>query len=206
VRNDTNQLKYKFLAPIYDIMFNPILAKARKKALLSLDFKPNDKILLIGVGTGLDIPLIPKDCLVTGIDLSDDMLHKAKSKAESRNVELYKMNAESLEFVDQWFDYVVLNLILSVAENPKIVISEAIRVLKENGNILVFDKFIKGKKPGITRKLLNILTSFAGTDITRCFEEIAAGLPVSIIKDEGSLFRGNYRIMVLKKDHSFHQE
>ncbi len=199
MRNDTNQLKYKFLAPIYDYVFDPILAKARKKALLSLDFKPNDKILLIGVGTGLDIPLIPKGCSITGIDLSIEMLRKAKSKAESRNVELYKMNAESLEFVNQSFDFIVLNLILSVAENPKAVMSEAIRVLKEKGNILVFDKFIKGKKPGMARKSLNKLTSFIGTDITRCFEEIIDDLPLSIIKDESSLFRGNYRIMVIKK-------
>lgn len=199
MKNDTNIVKYKFLAPIYDLIFNPILAKARKKALWSLNFKFNDKILLIGVGTGLDIPLIPKECLITGIDLSDEMLQRAKSKAKSRNVELYKMNAENLEFADLGFDYIVLNLILSVAENPRVVMSEAVRVLKESGYILVFDKFIKGKKAGIARKLFNKLTSFAGTDITRCFEEIAAGLPVSIVKDEGSLFGGNYRIIRLQK-------
>jgi ubiquinone/menaquinone biosynthesis C-methylase UbiE len=200
MKNDTNIIKYRFLAPIYDLIFNPFLAKARKKALSVLDFKSEDKILLIGVGTGLDIPLIPKDCITTGIDLSEDMLNKAKLKAGNRrNVELVKMNAESLAFPNQRFDFVVLNLILSVVENPKKVLSEAVRVLNESGEILVFDKFIKGKRSSIGRQIINILTSSVGTDITRCFEEISADLPVKVFKDEASIFRGNYRIIVLKK-------
>jgi phosphatidylethanolamine/phosphatidyl-N-methylethanolamine N-methyltransferase len=143
MKNNTNIIKYKFLAPIYDAIFNPFLVKARKKAFGLLDFKPDAKILLVGVGTGVDFPFIPNNCLVTGIDLSEDMLKKAKSKDRDLNVELYKMNAENLEFEDRTFDFVVLSLILSVAENPKTVMAEAIRVLNHDGRILVFDKFIK---------------------------------------------------------------
>jgi phosphatidylethanolamine/phosphatidyl-N-methylethanolamine N-methyltransferase len=53
---------------------------------------------------------------------------------------------------------------------------------------------------GVARKLLNRVTSFIGTDITRRFEEIIADFPVNVIKDEGSLFRGNYRIILLEKE------
>lgn len=199
MRNDTNLIKYKYLAPLYDVIFNPFLAKARRRAFALLDFKTNDDILFIGIGTGLDLPYIPKDCFITGIDLSEEMLNKARSRMKNCNVELYKMNAEDLEFENQTFDYGVLSLILSVAENPKAVMSEAVRVLNDNGKILVFDKFVKGDKAGIIRKLLNKLTSFIGTDITRRFEDVIAELPVVIIRDEDSIFRGNYRIVLLKK-------
>lgn len=199
MRNDTNLIKYKYLAPLYDVIFNPFLAKARRRAFALLDFKTNDDILFIGIGTGLDLPYIPKDCFITGIDLSEEMLNKARSRIKNCNVELYKMNAEDLEFENQTFDYGVLSLILSVAENPKAVMSEAVRVLNDNGKILVFDKFVKGDKAGIIRKLLNKLTSFIGTDITRRFEDVIAELPVVIIRDEDSIFRGNYRIVLLEK-------
>lgn len=199
MRNETTLIKYRYMAPIYDALFNPFLVKARKKALALLEFKSKGDILITGIGTGLDLPYIPKDCFVTGIDLSEEMLNKARRKIKNGNVELFLMNAENLEFENQTFDGVVLNLILSVAGNPKAVMSEAVRVLNDDGKILVFDKFIKGEEAGIIRKLLNQLTSFIGTDITRRFEEIIAGLPVVIVRDEDSIFRGNYRIILLEK-------
>ncbi len=199
MRNETNLVKYKYLAPIYDGIVNPFFAKARKRVFALLDFKANDDILFVGIGTGLDLPYIPKDCFITGIDLSEEMLNKARYRVKNRRVELYNMNAEDLEFENQTFDYVVLSLILSVVENPKKVISEAVRVLNDNGKILVFDKFVKGEKAGVVRKFFNQLTSFFGTDITRRFEDIIAGLPLSIIQDQDSLFRGNFRIILLQK-------
>jgi phosphatidylethanolamine/phosphatidyl-N-methylethanolamine N-methyltransferase len=155
MRNETNLVKYKYLALIYDGIVNPFFAKARKRVFALLDFKANDDILFVGIGTGLDLPYIPKDCFITGIDLSEEMLNKARYRVKNRRVELYNMNAEDLEFENQTFDYVVLSLILSVVENPKKVISEAVRVLNDNGKILVFDKFVKGEKAGVVRKIFN---------------------------------------------------
>ncbi|HEX3048822.1 MAG TPA: class I SAM-dependent methyltransferase, partial [Bacillota bacterium] len=107
MKNDTNLTKYKVLAPIYDWVFNPFLKRARKKAFTLLKFNPQDDVLLVGVGTGLDLSFIPEDCSITGIDISEEMLKKARAKTGRRRVELFPMNAESLEFKDQTFDTVV---------------------------------------------------------------------------------------------------
>lgn len=200
MKNSTNITKYRLLAPIYDLFFGPFFTKERKRAIGLLNMHPGDKILLAGIGTGQDLPLLQKDCLIIGIDISDTMLDRAKEKAKNRNAKLLNMNAENLEFSDGEFDIVILNLVLSVVESPHQALSEALRVLKTDGRILVFDKFVKSKK-GITifRMLINKFTSLLATDITRYFEDITEGLPVSLIKDEPSMMNGNYRIILLKK-------
>lgn len=201
MKNLTNITKYKLLAPIYDaIMGNQLFRKARSKAFALLELKAKQQILLVGVGTGEDILLLPKDIDIAGIDISEAMLEKAREKAKGRKQVLCNMNAERLEFDDGTFDTVVLNLILSVVEDPRKAMSEALRVLKSNGRILVFDKFLAdGAKASFTRKILNVVTSMIGTDINRCLEDIVEGLPVRIIHDEPSLFAGSYRIILLQK-------
>jgi ubiquinone/menaquinone biosynthesis C-methylase UbiE len=126
MRNSTNINKYKRLAPIYDLVFSRPLGSARKKAFDLLQFSDGSKVLLIGVGTGEDFRYIPAHCMCAGIDISQPMLDKARKKAGNKSVVLYNMNAEELELVDASFDYVLLNLILSVAENPQKVIRQAI--------------------------------------------------------------------------------
>lgn len=203
MKNSTNKAKYRRLAPIYDLFFGGILRNAREKALAELELKAGDRILLVGVGTGLDIPLLPEGCHITGIDISEAMLAKAQARVGARDVQLAVMNAEQLQFADGTFDCVVLTLLLSVTENPRGALSEAIRVLRAGGTILVFDKFVrKGKEKGFVRRLLNVFTSFVATDINRCFEDIVAGLPVRTVKDDPSLFGGNYRIILLEKQAS----
>ena len=200
MNNSTNILKYKRLAPVYDFIIGPFFKKVRKRAISLINLNSKDEILMVGVGTGEDLAFIPVECIVTGIDISDAMLEKAKEKTKNRNVNLLNMNAEKLEFEDGIFDYAIFNLVLSVVENPRLAICEALRVVKDEGEILIFDKFIKRKnKASIFRKFLNKITSQIGTDINRCFEEIVEGLPISIIKDEPSVPTGNYRIVLLKK-------
>lgn len=200
MKNLTNISKYKRLAPVYDYIFRKILVNARKRAISLLNLNSNDKILMVGIGTGEDLAYIPFECDVTGIDISDAMLDKAKEKVKNRHVNLLNMNAEKLEFEDEKFDFVILNLVLSVVEDPRITMCEALRVIKDEGVILIFDKFIKNStKVSIFRKLLNKVTSFIGTDINRCFEDFTNGLRINIIEDEPAMFGGNYRIILLKK-------
>ena len=199
MKNSTNVLKYKRLAPIYDFIFGIFFVKGRKRAISLLNLEADDKVLLVGVGTGEDLAFIPMDCLITGVDISDAMLDKAREKARNRNVKLLNMDAEELGFEDGTFDFAILNLVLSVVENPRLAICESLRVVKGGGEILIFDKFIKDKgKVSIFRKLLNKATSMIGTDINRRFEEITDGLPICIVKDEPSMFNGNYRIILIK--------
>ena len=204
MKNETNIKKYRRLAPIYDLFFGAILSLGREKAFNFLDFHPGNSVLLVGVGTGEDLKYIPDPCSITGIDISDPMLDKAKRKSAGKRVKLINMNAEKLSFPNNTFDIIVLNLILSVAENPQKVMSEAQRVLKPDGRILVFDKFIhSGAKVSGLRKLINSITSSIGTDINRCFEDTLQGLPVNKLRDESLMFGGMYRAIMLENVSDF---
>ncbi|MDF2946561.1 MAG: hypothetical protein K0S51_1240 [Bacillales bacterium] len=201
MNNNSNIKKYKILSHVYDsIMGIKIFRTARKKAISLLPLKSNDEILLVGVGTGEDLQFLPENVLITGIDLSNDMLKVANKKINGKNVILLQMNAEDLEFSDKTFNCVILNLILSVAENPKDVIKEALRVLTDDGTILIFDKFLENKKqPSFFRSLLNIITRSIGTDINRNLDDILYGLPLEIIREENSILNGSYKIILIKK-------
>ncbi|KOR90251.1 class I SAM-dependent methyltransferase [Paenibacillus solani] len=199
MKNNTNVRKYKVLSPVYDLLMgNRMFRNARTKAFSLVDIKPNQQVLLVGVGTGEDLPLLPKHIEIVGIDLSDEMLEKARKKSD--HAVLMHMNAESLAFENEKFDFVILNLILSVVENPQKALQEAVRVLSPTGSILVFDKFWDdNKKPGMMRRAINKITSAIGTDINRSFEEIMMGTSLKIKHQESSVLNGNYKIIVLKK-------
>ena len=200
MKNTSNIRKYKILSKFYDSVFSKLLNRGRTKALSLLDFKENQKVLLIGVGTGLDIPLIPEYCHIMGADLSPSMLDVAKRKFKRRDADFKEMNAEVLEFIDAEFDVVILSLILSVVENPKSALEEALRVVKQDGSLLIFDKF-REEKVTFGRKLLNVITSAVGTDINRSFDDIVDGFKVIIHEDIPVMYADNYRaILVSKKE------
>ncbi|WP_255292961.1 class I SAM-dependent methyltransferase [Bacillus toyonensis] len=131
MKNHTNKLKYKGISIFYDyLMRNKLFIKARERAFSLLPLKSKQDILFVGVGTGEDFRFIPPYVNITGIDLSQDMLNKAKTKIKKNQVTLLQMNAEQLQFSDESFDIVSLNLILSVVEHPKQALTEALRVTK----------------------------------------------------------------------------
>ncbi|CAG9613027.1 2-methoxy-6-polyprenyl-1,4-benzoquinol methylase, mitochondrial [Bacillus rhizoplanae] len=200
MKNKKNQKIYKILSGFYDLfMQNRFLIKARKRAFSLVPFTENQQILLVGVGTGQDIPLLPKDTLITGIDLSEHMLTQAKRKHPYPHVTYTQMNAEHLTFPDNSFDIVILNLILSVVEHPNTALSEALRVLKEGGSIVILDKFLPEEKQlHISRKVVNFMTERIGTNINRKLSDILGTLPLIIQYEEPSFFHGNYRIVLLK--------
>ncbi len=100
MNNCWNKLIYKLWAPFYDYLFisGPFL-KARKKIFDSFEIKPKSKVLFVGVGTGADLRFIMgKDVSVTAIDLSPEMLDRAKNKYDSLNVKFMEMDAQNLTF------------------------------------------------------------------------------------------------------------
>ncbi|MCP8970023.1 methyltransferase domain-containing protein [Ectobacillus ponti] len=201
MKNESNRRKYRLLSAIYDqLMGNRWFVQARKRAFSLLPFAKGQEVLLVGVGTGQDLPLLPDGLQVTGIDLSEDMLERAREKA-GRHTVLRRMNAEQLDFADRSFAFVILNLVLSVVEQPQQALREAVRVLKPGGTILVFDKFLHdGEKPAAGRRLLNVLTAAAGTDINRRFRDISNGVEVHVTHEEASIMGGAYKILLLRRE------
>ena len=132
---------YRRYAGIYDALFGPVLQPGRKAVLEALKLQPGDHVLEVGVGTGLSLPLYPSTVRVTGIDLSREMLDKARTRVARRelaNVEaLHEMDAESMTFPDASFDKVVAMYVISVVERPARLIEELHRVCKPDGEIFL---------------------------------------------------------------------
>jgi demethylmenaquinone methyltransferase/2-methoxy-6-polyprenyl-1,4-benzoquinol methylase len=108
----------------------------REEALSNL----SGKVLEVGVGTGRNLKYYPANCSVIGIDNSTGMLEKARKKARGmKNVTLYPMDAEHLEFPDNSFDYVVTTFVLCTIPDPVKALKEMRRILKPSGELIALE-------------------------------------------------------------------
>ena len=135
---------YRRYAPLYDFLFGAVLSPGRKKMATAVHAMDPRTILEVGVGTGLALRHYPKTSCISGIDLSSEMLAKAKMQAErlsEHSITLLEMNAESLQFEDDTFDCITVPYVLSVTPNPDRLVSELRRVCKQGGHIVIVNHF-----------------------------------------------------------------
>ena len=144
VENDFVERVYEKLASSYDFTFGPTLHPGRVQAIQRMGIEPGDRVLEVGVGTGINAALYPRDCTVTGIDLSDGMLEKARRRIARKgitNVRLFEMDAADLKFADDSFDIVYAPYLISVVPDPVAVAREMHRVCRPGGKIIVLNHF-----------------------------------------------------------------
>ena len=144
VENHFVERVYEKLASVYDLIFGPTLHPGRLVALEGMGIKPGDRILEVGVGTGINLSLYPLNCQISGIDLSTSMLDKAREKAAReglRHVRLQEMDAADLTFADDSFDIVYAPYLVSVVPDPVQVAREMKRVCRPGGKIIVLNHF-----------------------------------------------------------------
>jgi phosphatidylethanolamine/phosphatidyl-N-methylethanolamine N-methyltransferase len=144
VENDFVEGVYEKLASVYDWFFGPTLHPGRLQARDRMVIRPGDRILEVGVGTGINLSLYPKDCRITGIDLSTPMLDKARERAVRqglRGVRLLEMDAARLTFDDDAFDIVYAPYLVSVVPDPVQVVREMHRVCRPGGRIIILNHF-----------------------------------------------------------------
>jgi phosphatidylethanolamine/phosphatidyl-N-methylethanolamine N-methyltransferase len=134
---------YRLFSGSYDIVFGPVFHPGRKEAVRIANDRPAQRILEVGVGTGLSLPHFRTDSRVTGIDVSEEMLARARRRAERlTHVEgLHVMDAENLEFPDNSFDAVLALYVASVVPNPARFAAEMRRVCIPGGTIVVVNHF-----------------------------------------------------------------
>jgi phosphatidylethanolamine/phosphatidyl-N-methylethanolamine N-methyltransferase len=145
VENDFVEGVYDKLAKVYDLTFGPTLHPGRLQAIKRMDIQPGERVLEVGVGTGINLSLYPKLCSVTGIDFSDAMLEKARermAKKSIRNVRLLQMDAADLKFADDSFDIVYAPYLISVVPDPVKVAREMRRVCRPGGRVIVLNHFL----------------------------------------------------------------
>lgn len=135
---------YRRYAPVYDLLFGGVLGPGRTRMARMAGQASPSRILEIGIGTGLSLSHYPADSRVVGIDLSPEMLQRARLLAAhmpARDITLVEMDAEELAFADHSFDCVTIPYVLSVTPNPDRLVREAMRVCTPGGRIYVVNHF-----------------------------------------------------------------
>src|SRR6266478_9698728 len=136
---------YRLFSGSYDFLFGPVFHPGRKEAVRIANDRPGQRILEVGVGTGLSLPFFRKDAQVTGIDVSTEMLDKARRRVARRKLAhveaLVEMDAENLSFADDSFDSVLALYVASVVPNPARLAAEMRRVCIPGGTIVVVNHF-----------------------------------------------------------------
>jgi len=203
--NPLLRLSYSLIAPIYDLAIEGPLRAARTRSLRSLPADAAEKILLSGIGTGLDLPLLPKLHHYTALDFNAAMLSRARLRGtqlgdEGMQVEWVLGDSMALPFADAQFDHVVLHLILAVVPQPAQCLNEAARVLKPGGTVLILDKFLKPNKLALLRRALNPLSRRIATRMDVVFEDVLSAVPqLQLVSDVPLLAGGWFRGIVLQK-------
>src|SRR5246500_5710555 len=134
---------YDRWAPVYALVFGGVFSKARDAAIQATN-KIGGRVLEVGVGTGISLPLYAPQVRIFGTDISEAMLKKAKQRvAEFRlkNIEgLAVMDAEKLEFSDDSFDVVMAQYVVTAVPNPEAALDEFARVLRPGGELIILTR------------------------------------------------------------------
>ncbi|WP_242402542.1 class I SAM-dependent methyltransferase [Komagataeibacter kakiaceti] len=128
---------YRRWAGVYDALFGSVSAFGRKRAVEAVNSLPGTRVLEVGVGTGLALPYYRANKHITGIDLSGDMLERARQRVRRlrlSNVDnLLEMDAEATQFADGTFDIAVAMFVASVVPHPRALLAELKRVVRRVG-------------------------------------------------------------------------
>src|SRR5262244_2704359 len=134
---------YDRWAPIYDLVFGGVFSKGRDAAIQATN-KIGGRVLEVGVGTGISLPLYSPNVRIFGTDISEAMLNKAKQRVAGsglKNIEgLAVMDAEKLDFPDDSFDVVMAQYVVTAVPNPEAALDEFARVLRPGGELIILTR------------------------------------------------------------------
>lgn len=195
----TLKYSYTLFAPFYDALLTAATRGARRRSLAALAGHPPRNVLLLGVGTGLDLPHLPAQHRYVGLDLTAAMLMRAHRRTAGLHFAALRGDAQRLPFHDASFDVAVLHLILAVVPAPALCLAEAARVVKPGGLLLIFDKFLRRGEAG-WKRVLNPLTRHVATRLDVVFEDVLDAVGgLKLTANEAVLASGWFRLIRLKK-------
>jgi phosphatidylethanolamine/phosphatidyl-N-methylethanolamine N-methyltransferase len=197
------QRVYEILARVYDDCFDWALGPGRRRAVSRLPVQPGQRVLEVGVGTGLSLPHYPPDCHLTGIDISEAMLGQARERADAlrrSNVDLRVMDARELSYPDATFDHVLAPYVISVVPEPRKVMAEICRVCKPGGTVLVVNHFHNGNRAiGFLEGLLTPASQWIGFRLDLPLEYVTQTPGLETVRVERvNLFR-LWRLLELRR-------
>ena len=135
---------YARWAPVYDVTFGRIAEAGRTRTVEHIN-QYEGRVLEVGVGTGISLPNYHRRLKITGIDLSPEMLKKARRRVVRNRLNhveaILEMDASDMDFPDNSFDIVVAMYVLTVVPDPIRVMRELERVCRPGGQVFVVNHF-----------------------------------------------------------------
>lgn len=188
---------YRWMAPVYDALFRRFYRGLRRESIAALRLQPSDTIVLVGVGTGLDVPFLPSGSRAIAVDVTPAMLQRA-ARVRPGSVDCILADGAALPLRDGSATAVLLHLVLTVTPDPALLLTEAARVLRSGGRVAVLDHFAPADRVNLARRLLGRVPLLLGTHVDRRFEDLAIEPHFQVLEDR-RLARGLYRALVLER-------
>lgn len=198
--NGWNKVRYTVIAPAYDFVARFDQQRQRSFELLAL--RRGERVLIVGGGTGADIPFIAAGVEIIAGDVTVAMVERMITRAgrEERAISAAVMDGQRLPLSSGSVDAVVLHLIVAVIPDPVALLREVSRVLKPCGRAVILDKFVaEGSIASAGRRALNVVTSLLFTSITRTLGPLLQGTGLTVTHREPAAFGGRFEIVSLTR-------
>jgi phosphatidylethanolamine/phosphatidyl-N-methylethanolamine N-methyltransferase len=194
---------YSDLAHLYDAVFGRAFVDHEHEVLESLSFRPNQRVLEVGVGTGISLDAYPPYVHIVGVDASADMLTHAIAKTHENgwgHVEVRQGDALHLDFPDNSFDWVTSFHVMTVVTEPRRMMDEMVRVCKPGGRIVLISHFASPKRwLYLLGTIVNPLTKLIGWTTRLRARDVLDGQPIVVERNERFSRASVHFILVARK-------
>jgi phosphatidylethanolamine/phosphatidyl-N-methylethanolamine N-methyltransferase len=187
---DRDQIErvYTNYAGVYDRVFGRVFQDSREAVVRNLKVQPGEKVLEVGVGTGLCLPLYPLNCDITAIDLSEAMIDKAAERVKDHgltNVKLMKMDAGAMDFADSTFDLVIAAYVVTAVPDYRKLMEEMVRVSRPGGRLVLLNHFTQDSPIiAAVEKAISPICIKMGFRTDLSVDEVIDGWPLIKERDE----------------------
>src|SRR5262245_59955894 len=177
------RIAYRRHSHTYDAVFDSVLHAGREQAIRRMNCLPGERVLEVGVGTGLSLPLYPWGVRVVGVDLSMPMLRRAHDRADEAGAGLAAMDAERMAFPDASFEKVVAMYVASAVPDPAALVREMRRVCRSDDG-LYFVSHFRTTRPllGAVEQLFTPLSRTLGFRPDFSLEGFLAGAGLEVVE------------------------
>lgn len=188
INRDQTERVYSNYAVVYDRVFGRVFQASRETVVRNLKVDPGERVLEVGVGTGLCLPLYPPHCDITAIDLSDAMLAKAQERVAElglTNVKLLRMDAGEMDFADSSFDLVIAAYVVTAVPDYRKLMKEMVRVSRPGGRLILLNHFTQDSPIiAAVEKAISPICARIGFRTDLSVDEVIDGWPLIKERDE----------------------
>jgi len=201
---DPSRTIYDFYSGAYDRVFGRVFQRSREAVIRNLVLGTRQRVLEVGVGTGLCLPLYPSGAVVTGIDLSEKMLRLAQERTRAERLEgvrLLVMDAGRMSFQDDCFDTVIAAYVVTAVTDYERLINEMVRVTRPGGTIIILNHFLQESRIfSAIERAISPLCRRIGFRTDLSVNDIIGQWPMRVLREDRMPPLGMWRVLVCENE------